>query len=95
MMGKIVNRILYLDTVPSFNRCLTMTVELCQSCLLEVAFRGFYYQYWGVKNSWIYSENGGAAVFFSFGFLWFSYSFLIVFLKFSLVSSFLIHGSNN
>ena len=44
MMGKIVNRILYLDTVPSFNRCLTMTVELCQSCLLEVAFRGFYYQ---------------------------------------------------
>ena len=49
MMGKIVNRILFLDTVPSFNRCLTMTVELCQSCLLEVAFRGFYYQYWGVK----------------------------------------------
>ena len=42
-MGKIVNRILYLDTVPSLNRCLTMTVELCQSCLLEVAFRGFYY----------------------------------------------------
>ena len=25
-------------------------------------------------------QSGGAAVFFSFGFLWFSYSFLIVFL---------------
>ena len=34
-----------------------------------------------IRDSFIL--GGGAAVFFSFGFLWFSYSFLIVFLKFS------------
>ena len=56
-MGRIINRNLYLETVPSFNRRLILTAGLYFSRPLKIASRGFYYQFWGVKNSRMYSEK--------------------------------------